>query len=225
VKKWTALAAWCAVTAAIFVVVLAGAALAVTHSSARSNARPKWVTTAKQRLARLDTKTAGSMAGYARAKFGRAWEDVDLNRCDTRNDILRRDLRQVVYMGQSKCIVVKGSLDDPYTGATIAFVRGRKTSRAVAIDHVVALAAAWRTGATRWRRDHRLFYANDPLVLLAVDGPTNNAKGDKDAAEWLPPDVAYHCRYVAKQIAVKTKYELWVTSRERATMAQVLAGC
>jgi Protein of unknown function (DUF1524) len=91
--------------------------------------------------------------------------------------------------------------------------------------HVVALAAAWRSGAKRWRADVRLFYANDPLVLLAVDGPTNNAKGDKDAANWLPPDIAYHCDYVAKQVAIKTKYELWVTSEESSRMTGVLNGC
>ncbi len=110
-----------------------------------------------------------SMAGYSRAKFGPAWQDVDLNRCDTRNDILARDLRPRAFKGNSICKVVEGKLADPYTGTTINFVQG-KTSSAVQIDHVVALAAAWRTGARQWSSDLRLFYANDPLVLLAVDG-------------------------------------------------------
>ena len=165
------------------------------------------------------------MAGYSRAKFGPAWEDVDLNRCDTRNDILARDLRPRSFKGESECKVAEGKLDDPYTGMTISFVQGKKTSSAVQIDHVVALAAAWRTGAKQWTSDLRLFYANDPLVLLAVDGPTNSAKGDKDAANWLPPNSAYHCKYVAKQISIKTKYELWVTQSEQTEMAEVIADC
>jgi hypothetical protein len=211
--------------AAIAVLILSGAALAASHTDARPDVTPKWVTTAKQRLAKLEVRESGSMTGYTRGKFGPAWEDVDLNRCDTRNDILARDLTQVVLKGQSQCKVARGTLDDPYTATTIDFVAGKKTSGRVQIDHVVALAAAWRTGAKRWSADLRLFYANDPLVLLAVDGPTNNAKGDKDAANWLPPNSTYRCRYVAEQVAVKTKYELWVTSQESAAIEDVLSGC
>jgi hypothetical protein len=122
-------------------------------------------------------------------------------------------------------VVAKGTLRDPYTGTTINFVRGVGSSSKVQIDHVVALAAAWRTGAKKWKGELRLFYANDPLVLLAVDGPANEGKGDGDAADWLPPNAAYDCRYVAKQIAIKTKYALWVTQPERAKMTEVLGGC
>jgi hypothetical protein len=183
------------------------------------------VTTAKQRLSKLDTKASASMTGYSRARFGPAWSDVDLNGCNTRNDILVRDLRQVVFKAGSDCVVAKGTLQDPYTGKTIDFVQGKKTSSKVQIDHVVALAAAWRTGAKQWTADERLFYANDGLVLLAVDGPANQVKSDGDAADWLPPNPAYDCRYVAKQVAIKTNYELWVTQPERMAMADVLGGC
>ena len=67
--------------------------------------------------------------------------------------------------------------------------------------------------------------ANDPLELLAVDGPTNSAKGDADAASWLPPNKGFRCAYVARQIAVKSKYRLWVTVAEKNSMAAVLATC
>lgn len=194
-------------------------------ASSQRVATPGWVATATERLSKLKVKTASSMSGYSRAKFGPAWQDVDLNGCDTRNDVLARDLRQVVLKSGSACIVAKGTLDDPYTASTINFVRGPSTSIKVQIEHVVALAAAWRTGAKTWTPDKRLFYANDTLVLLAVDGPTNGAKGDRDAASWLPPNSAYHCRYVARQIAIKTKFELWVTPTERAAMADVLGDC
>jgi hypothetical protein len=212
-----------ALTIAVF--LLGGTALATSHTLARSSAPPAWVQTAKQRLSSLETKSAASMSGYSRAKFGPAWFDVDLNGCDTRNDILARDLREIVFKAGSACIVAKGTLQDRYTATTISFVRGVGTSSKVQIDHVVALAAAWRTGAKLWSADRRLFYANDGLVLLAVDGPTNGAKSDKDAAAWLPPTTGYHCRYVARQIAIKAKYELWVTQPERMTMSDVLNGC
>jgi hypothetical protein len=222
--RQTVLGRWLA-PATISLVVLGGVALTASHSQARSSATPTWVTAAQQRLAKLEVKQAGAMTGYSRAKFGPAWEDVDLNRCDTRNDILARDLRPRSFKGESECKVAEGKLADPYTGKPISFVQGNKTSSAVQIDHVVALAAAWRTGAKQWTGDPRPFYANDPLVLLAVDGPANNAKGDKDAANWLPPNGAYQCKYVAKQISIKTKYALWVTPPEQAEMAEVIADC
>jgi hypothetical protein len=183
------------------------------------------VLSAQQRLSILATKSTASMTGYAREKFGPAWFDVDLNSCSTRDDILARDLRQVVYKAGDDCIVAKGTLHDRYTSKTIKFVRGPTTSGSVQIDHVVALAAAWRTGAKQWTAGQRLFYANDDLVLLAVDGPANNDKSDKDAANWLPPNAAFRCRYVARQIAIKTKYGLWVTAPERTAMTTVLNDC
>lgn len=213
------------VTLTLAALVLGGTTLGASYSVARPSAAPAWVTTATQRLSTLDVNSAGPMSGYSRAKFGPAWQDVDLNACDTRNDTLARDLRQIVFKAGSDCIVAKGTLQDRYTGTSINFVRGPGTSSAVQIDHVVALAAAWRTGAKQWTADQRLFYANDALVLLAVDGPANGAKSDGDAADWLPPATAFHCRYVARQIAIKTKYELWVTQPERMKMTQVLSDC
>ena len=165
------------------------------------------------------------MTGYSRAKFGEPWSDVDHNGCDTRDDILRRDLNQVVLKPGSTCVVKSGTLHDLYTGKTIHFVRGVSTSAAVQIDHVVALGDAWRTSAATWTDARRLAYANDPRVLLAVDGPSNEAKEDSDASKWLPPRKAYDCQYIAKQIRVKHIYGLWVTNVERDAMATQLATC
>jgi hypothetical protein len=180
---------------------------------------------ASQRLSHLRVRAAAPMAGYSRDRFGPAWEDIDHNGCDTRNDILRRDLVRIRYRSGSDCLIATGILHDPYTGKTIRFVRGVGTSTAVQIDHVVALADAWRTGARTWSPAKRLRYANDPLVLLAVDGPENESKSDDDASEWLPPRKAYDCRYVVKQIAIKTVYALWVTPGETTAMRRVLAHC
>jgi hypothetical protein len=177
-------------------------------------------------LATLAVKGRAPKTGYDRDQFGQAWADVDRNGCDTRNDILRRDLTSfVLKAGTHGCLVLSGTLHDPYTRATIAFVRGQQTSTAVQIDHVVALSDAWQKGAQRWDSATRQRFANDPLNLLAVDGPSNARKGDGDAATWLPPAKAYRCRYVARQVAVKTAYGVWVTRAEKAAITRILASC
>ncbi|TPG15898.1 GmrSD restriction endonuclease domain-containing protein [Pedococcus bigeumensis] len=182
--------------------------------------------TAVTTLATLTIKGRAPKTGYDRALFGQAWADVDRNGCDTRNDILRRDLtRYTLKSGTHGCLVLKGTLDDPYTGTRISFVRGPATSNAVQIDHVVALSDAWQKGAQRMSQTQRTAFANDPLNLLAVDGPTNLRKGDGDAATWLPPRKAGRCAYVARQIAVKHRYGLSVTAAERDAMVRVLTAC
>nr|WP_240189357.1 HNH endonuclease family protein [Nakamurella flavida] len=163
--------------------------------------------------------------GYSRDAFGQRWADVDRNGCDTRNDVLARDLTDVVFRAGSACVVASGVLADPYTGAAMPFLRGDGTSDDIQIDHVVALAAAWRTGAQSWDEPTRTAFANDPLNLLAVDGDANQAKGDSDAASWLPPAATERCPYVARQIAVKQRYGAWVTPTERDAMTAVLIGC
>ena len=166
------------------------------------------------------------MTGYDRDLFGPRWADVDRNGCDTRNDVLRRDLTALVIKpGTHGCVVLRGTLHDPYTGRTIAFVRGVGTSLAVQIDHVVALGDAWQKGAARWSTQRRTVFANDPLNLLAVQGAANLAKGDADAATWLPPSTAYRCAYVARQVAVKLRYGLSVTPAERDALLRILARC
>ncbi|MER6100062.1 HNH endonuclease family protein [Streptomyces sp. NPDC001728] len=176
-------------------------------------------------LAAVDTLTVKGRApktGYERDKFGRAWADVDGNGCGTRDDVLKRDLTGVRFT-DGHCKVASGTLtDDPYTGTTVTYVRGRSK---VDIDHVVALSDAWQKGAQKWDGETRRRFANDPLNLLAVDSATNRRKSDGDAATWLPPNTAYRCTYVARQVAVKKKYGVWVTDGERDAMKRVLAGC
>jgi hypothetical protein len=171
------------------------------------------------------------MTSYDRDLFGSDWTDDNNetfghNGCDTRNDVLRRDLEHpVVEAGTNLCVVMSGTLQDPYTGAAIHFIRGETTSTEVQIDHVVALGNAWQTGAQRWSETKRQDFANDPLNLLAVDGPTNESKGDGDTATWLPPNHGFRCRYVARQVAVKAKYGLWMTAAEWGAARRVLSAC
>jgi Excalibur calcium-binding domain/Protein of unknown function (DUF1524) len=187
-----------------------------------STPKPAVAGTALAAVAKLTVKGRAAKTGYTRGQFGQAWFDTDRNGCDTRNDVLRRDLgsRQM----KNPCKVLAGTLaPDPYTGTSIRFVYGGASE--VDIDHLVALSDAWQKGAATWPAGKRLALANDPLNLLAVDSSTNRSKGDGDAATWLPPNKAFRCTYVARQVAVKGKYGVWVTSAERDAMTRVLRTC
>ena len=172
------------------------------------------------------TKGRAAKTGYTRAQFGQTWADVDRNGCDTRNDILKRDLTAEVFKEKTReCVVLSGTLIDPFSGETINFVRGNTSSMEVQIDHVVALSNAWQTGAFKLSIKERTAFANDPINLLAVKGRLNSQKGDGDAATWLPPLKSYRCDYVARQIAVKIKYKLWFTAPEKEAMVRILKSC
>ncbi len=169
----------------------------------------------------LEIKGRAPTTGYSRSQFGDGW--ATKNGCDTRNIILNRDLTDV--KSDESCHVVSGILNDPYAGKVINFERGGDTSGEVQIDHVVALSDAWQTGAQLLSKESRKQLANDPLELLAVDGAANQQKSGSDAASWLPSNKAFRCQYVARQIAVKIKYKLWVTSSEHETMKNILLRC
>jgi len=180
--------------------------------------------TALALLATLEVKGRAPKTGYDRAVFGQAWADTDRNGCGTRDDMLKRDLTGETFKaGTRDCVVLTGQLADPYTGRTLIFTKA--DAGAIQIDHVVALSDAWQKGAQQWDAGKRLAFANDPLNLLAVDGPTNASKSDGDAATWLPPNKGYRCAMVARQTAVKAKYALWVTAAERDAIARVLSVC
>jgi len=176
---------------------------------------------AQAALAVLPVKGKAPKTGYSRAEFGDGW--VTQAGCDTRNIILHRDLTQP-RVGE-ECKILSGSLNDPYTGKTILFQRGADSSQLVQIDHVVALSNAWQTGAQQLTFSQREALANDPLELLAVDGAANQQKGDGDAATWLPSNKPFRCQYIARQIAVKQKYTLWVVPAEKDAMLRILQAC
>jgi hypothetical protein len=178
-----------------------------------------------QELGRLAVKEWASHSGYTRSQFLTSgnWNKWG-NGCNTREKILSRDLDEIIY-DDNGCTVMSGILYDPYTGKTIHFTRGTSTSSAVQIDHVIALSNAWQTGAQDLDKTTRNALANDDLNLLAVDGPANQQKSDSDASQWLPPNKAFRCEYVARQIAVKIKYFLWVTVAERDAMQDTLSAC
>lgn len=206
----------------------APASVAAPSSLAALSAPPSTVSTgplAADTLAALPVKGRAPKTGYDRDQFGPAWADVDRNGCDTRNDVLARDLTGVSFRAGSACVVASGVLADPYTGRSIMFTRGQGTSDDVQIDHVVSLSDAWQKGAQQLDTQRRRELANDPLNLMATDGPTNQRKGDGDAATWLPPNTSFRCDYVARQVAVKAKYGLWITAAEHDAIAGILDGC
>lgn len=176
---------------------------------------------ARAELGKLEVKGRAPKTGYTRKQFGNGWGKID--GCSVREVILARDLTEEKI--DEKCRVVSGTLNDAYTGRTIQYQRGEKTSSQVQIDHVVALSDAWQKGAQQLPAEERQKLANDPLNLLAVDGPANQAKGDGDAATWLPSNKPFRCQYIARQVAVKRRYHLWVTEAEKKAMAGILERC
>lgn len=204
------------------VVGLGGAVISVSAAPISNAAE----VSAASVLATLAVKGRAPKTGYSRDQFGQTWADVNRNGCDTRNDMLKRDLTSIIYKEKTRdCVVASGILVDRYSGETINFVRGNVTSMAVQIDHVVALSNSWQTGAFKLTMAARTAMANDPMNLFAVKGSLNSQKGAGDAATWLPPLKSFRCTYVAQQIAVKAKYSLWVTAPEKEAMSRILSSC
>ncbi|MYV97666.1 HNH endonuclease family protein [Streptomyces sp. SID3343] len=177
---------------------------------------------------KVPTNGRGPKTGYDRAAYGPAWTDsvTDVpfgkNSCDTRDDILKRDGQVTQWKDRKGCVVNTMTLADPYSGKTIAFTKAKAS--AIQIDHVVPLSASWQMGAARWDADKRRRLANDPLNLLAVDGPINGGKGDSSPATWLPPNTAVRCAYVVRYAQVSIKYELPVTDADKSAMLDQCAA-
>jgi hypothetical protein len=197
-----------------------------TASATESSSPPQepGESTALAVLATLTVKGRAPMTGYDRNQFGPAWADADRNGCDQRSDRIAAVISNIVFKpGTNDCVALSGDLDDPYTGTVIHYVYG--DGALVDIDHVVALGNAWATGAATWPFKMRVGIATDEMNLLPVDASANRQKGDGDAATWLPSNQPCRCEYVARQIAVKSKFGLWVTAPEKDAMERVLATC
>ena len=169
---------------------------------------------------------------YHRDAFGDTWTDDNPapgghNGCDTRNDILDRDLVDKTYVSIKRCpkAVATGILHDPYTNATVAFTRGAQVGAAVQIDHIVPLALAWDLGARNWPDDMRVRFANDPANLIAVEGQANQDKGDSEPAVWMPPNHAFWCQYAVQFTNVLRGYGLPVDVPSAAVLRQAADTC
>lgn len=177
---------------------------------------------ASEALGQLAVKERADRSGYSRDNFSSSWGNVD--GCDMRNRILQRDLVNL-ELDEDNCTVLSGVLEQgAFSGQRIEFERGPETSGDIHIEHIVAVSDAWQKGAQELTYQERYDFFNDPLNLIAIDGPTNMEKGDKDVSDWMPRP-AYRCRYVARQIAIKLRYNLWLDHSEHRAMKQKLETC
>ncbi len=173
-------------------------------------------------LESIEVKPASSKVKYKRSYFYKTWSKW--RSCNTRQKILNRDLENIT-LSNNNCTVLSGTLNDPYTGNKIILNDKQAIAKKVQIDHVVALSNAWQTGGEDLSNSERKSLANDDLELLAVSSESNQQKSDSDAANWLPKNLAFRCQYVARQIAIKIKYRLWITTDEKNAMLNVLSDC
>lgn len=200
--------------------ILAAASLATLLTAPTAAAAPPTpisAAAARSYLATVTPKTEGSTSGYNRDLFPH-WSTVS-GTCNTRETVLKRDGSGVVQ--DSACAAVSGSWYSEYDGATWT------AASDLDIDHVVALAEAWRSGANSWTTTKRQQFANDLTrsQLIAVTDNVNQAKGDLDPGKWLPPRTAYHCTYARMWVEVKQYWALSMDSTEKTALVNILNAC
>jgi hypothetical protein len=224
---WLAAAAMCAVIVAAQVLSGAGRIDPTAHAAAPVLAAGTDVLAG---VRTVPTRVRGN--DYRRAAFGEAWDDDTTapggrNGCDTRNDILARDLADTTFVDTKRCpqAVATGTLRDPYTNDTLVFTRGEQVGASVQIDHIVPLAFAWDMGARDWPDMLRRRFANDPANLLAVAGNANQDKGDLPPGEWMPPNTAFWCQYAIQFAAVVRGYRLAVDEASAQQIRNAAASC
>jgi hypothetical protein len=178
----------------------------------------------------LPVEPAGPIRGYSRTRLFPGWGDVDGDGCNTRTEVLERDLTDTTVVdretkaGKRQCQVIFGTLSDPYSGRTVSYSIQTVPSP-VQIDHVVPLGEAWKSGAAGWPLTRWREFANDERNLLAVSAHENESKGDDDPSRYLPPNTAYRCAYGERYVAVKADYGLAVDAAERTRLTALLKGC
>ncbi|MEU0877684.1 HNH endonuclease family protein [Lentzea sp. NPDC005914] len=173
---------------------------------------------AKSKLAALTVRADGPMTGYSRDKFPH-WITKPGTTCNTREEVLKRDGTNVVT--DSSCAATSGRWYSPYDGATLT------AASDLDIDHIVPLAAAWRSGAASWTTAQRQAFANDMThpQLIAVTDNVNQAKGDQTPATWKPPLTSYWCTYAKMWVGTKSYYGLSVNSAEKTELTGMLGRC
>ena len=175
-------------------------------------------------LEKLEIKGRAPKTGYNRSEeFYKNWPNI--NGCSLRQIIIKREFGESAQLAENGCDVISGTFTEPYTGSQITLYQKSDFSHKIQIDHVVALSDAWQKGAQNKSKEERYAMATDPLNLIAVDSVANKQKSDGDAATWLPPNKAFRCQYVARQVSVKFKYKLWVTQAEHDAILNVLKNC
>ena len=156
--------------------------------------------------------------GYDRGLFDH-WVDLDGDGCDTRREILLLEATQVVMSATRPCWIVSGEWYSSYDGVWVS------SPGQLHIDHVVALAEAWQSGAHLWDAARRAKYANDLASLTAVTSTVNRAKGASDPADWTPPNSTRRCEYLRWWVEIKARWQLSVDQREATYLQDGLSDC
>ncbi|MFF9620519.1 HNH endonuclease family protein [Streptomyces griseosporeus] len=196
--------------------LIASAAFFNSPTASAALPTPVSATTARSYLSQLTVATE-NRTGYSRDLFPH-WITIS-GTCNTRETVLKRDGTNVVT--DSSCAATSGSWYSPYDGATWT------AASDLDIDHLVPLAEAWDSGASKWTTAQRQAFANDLTrpQLIAVTDDVNQAKGDQDPATWMPSRTTYRCTYVRAWVQVKYYYDLSVDSAEKTALTNYLANC
>jgi hypothetical protein len=190
---------------------------AVSLTFAATPAQAADTTAGKALLGKLTVKAESHNSTYDRAEFPH-WSDADGDGCDTRAEVLAAESSKPVTYS-SGCTVK--------TGRWVSWYDDETWTRAsdVDIDHVVALAEAWGSGAWAWSTGHRRRFANDvgfSWTLDAITDNVNQSKSDRDPADWLPDN--HRCKYARHWVTIKYRWGLKVDAAEKAALSGILTG-
>lgn len=172
-------------------------------------------------LAQLRVAPEDPRTGYDRDLFPH-WIDADGDRCDTREEVLIAESRTPAQVDPYGCKVVAGDWFSIYDGVT------KDQPSELDIDHVVALAEAWDSGASGWDTNRRRDFANDlgyEGSLIAVTASSNRAKSDQDPAEWMPPRQEAWCQFATDWVSVKVRWDLSADQAEVTALQTALGTC
>jgi hypothetical protein len=173
--------------------------------------------TGEQLLGKVVVRSESHNSTYERVRF-RHWSDLDGDGCRTRDEVLIAESTRSVRIG-SGCNVTAGRWVSWYDDKVWT------DDADVDIDHVVALAEAWGSGASEWSPAKRERYANDVGFSWSLDAVTddvNQSKGARDPASWLP--AGHRCKYARHWVAIKYRWRLSINSAERTALAAILDG-
>lgn len=157
---------------------------------------------------------------YDRDAYLPRWADSDGDCRNTRHEVLVRDSDgPVLFESDAGCRVLSGRWEGAYGGEMFS------DSGEVHVDHLVPLSEAHRSGAWRWSENRKRRFANDMRNLVVADAGLNMSKGDRDPAEWRPPDRSAWCEYAREWRAIKRFYALAIDPAEARALREMTTTC
>ena len=170
-----------------------------------------------EQLRPLVAEPGTDIPDYHRDRFA-GWRDADGDCVNTRHEILQAEA--VDYsMNAAGCAVEVGEWFDPYTDRTYT------DPRDLDVDHVVALADAWVSGAWEWADEVLDRFSNDLGNLNAIAAGENRSKSASGPADYSPSAPGARCDYLVQYATVKIRWGLEITPRDFEVVAAGLEGC